>query len=141
MLMLSPLVQIYEKLFISPSFSLQLGSLPDSLHLPFSSSFEENPDSIPPASTHGDFFLPDQQHQHPKWQLVPEARDSLALRRKGLGQNAVVVVCGGSARPREAQDFAERLLAAGHSRVCVLHRGVEEAFSRVTPGVLCVPDA
>jgi len=104
---------------VRPLEEYKLGALADSLHLPETSWQEADVEAEGGGAQ----------------QLRPEVRDALTLARKGR----IVCVVGGDGDCGDASSAAERLLALGYSRLCVLHNGLD-AF-KALPGALVVPDA
>ncbi len=116
---------------VRPAEEYRVGALPDSLHLPATSSWA----GVAAPDGSGDTTQHNSPLARPLPQLAPEARDRLSLGRKGRD---LICVAGSAARPDEARDFADRLLRLEYSRLCVLHGGVE--IFKPMGGVLCVPD-
>jgi len=103
---------------VRPLEEYRLGALPGSLHLP-NSSWESSEDEEALA----------------KPELRPAIKDALALARKGK----IVCVAGKETDCSDASVAAERLLAMGYSRLCVLHRGL--GVFKAVAGGLVVPDS
>ena len=115
-----------------------MGTLPDSLHLPTSSSFTAADAGFSGEEDHHQFSS---EPSPPPRQLTADALDQRTLRLKGRPRETLVlcVIGGGGAKgAEEAQEAATRLLRLGHSRLCVLHGGAD--VFKPMAGVLCLPD-